>query len=99
MHRCHAGLSSVAGKQQAWDVREGELNFGWHLSQDRCARYDGEKNAARVASQSIQSQPRAGANRQSAETDRQPAVGAFDAGVRPMRVRRHPELRDGAVEQ
>jgi hypothetical protein len=26
MHRCHAGLSSVAGKQQAWDVREGELN-------------------------------------------------------------------------
>jgi hypothetical protein len=27
MHRCHAGRSSVAGKQQAWDVREGELNF------------------------------------------------------------------------
>jgi hypothetical protein len=27
MHRCHAGLSSVAGKQQAWDVRKGELNF------------------------------------------------------------------------
>jgi hypothetical protein len=27
LHRGHAGLSSVAGKQQAWDVREGELNF------------------------------------------------------------------------
>jgi hypothetical protein len=27
MHRCHAGLSSVAEEQQAWDVREGELNF------------------------------------------------------------------------
>jgi hypothetical protein len=26
-HRCHVGLSSVAEKQQAWDVREGELNF------------------------------------------------------------------------
>jgi hypothetical protein len=27
MHRCHVGLSSVAEEQQAWDVREGELNF------------------------------------------------------------------------
>jgi hypothetical protein len=27
MHRCHVGLSSVAEKQQAWDVRERELNF------------------------------------------------------------------------
>jgi hypothetical protein len=92
-------MSSVAEKQQAGDVREGELNFDWHLGQDRAARYDGEKNAARVASQSIQSQPRTGANRQSAETDRQPAVRAFNAGLRPMRVGRHPELRNGAVEQ
>jgi hypothetical protein len=27
MHRCHVALSPVAEKQQAWDVREGELNF------------------------------------------------------------------------
>jgi hypothetical protein len=43
MHRCHAGPSSVAEEQQAWDVREGELNFDRHLGQDRVRGTTGKK--------------------------------------------------------